>query len=152
HEFRFDQRVGVSPTLFYDPLGRVVATLHPNHTWEKVVFDPWQQQNWDVNDTVLVENPKQDPDIGGFFERLAPADYLPTWHAERQGGELGAAERTAAEKAAVHAATPSQIYADALGRPFLTISHNRFVRNDVVTEETYASRVTLDIEGNEREI
>ena len=29
---------GVSPVLFYDPVGRVVATLHPNHTWEKVVF------------------------------------------------------------------------------------------------------------------
>ena len=38
--------------LFYDPLERVVATLHPNHTYEKVVFDPWQQATWDVNDTV----------------------------------------------------------------------------------------------------
>ena len=35
--------IGVSPILFYDPVERVVATLHPNHTWEKVVFDPWQQ-------------------------------------------------------------------------------------------------------------
>src|SRR5262245_27978203 len=152
HEFRFDQQVGVSSTLFYDPLERVVATLHPNHTWEKVVFDPWQHANWDVNDTVLIEDPKQDEDAGGFFGRLDTADYLPTWHAQRQGGELGAAERTAAEKTAVHAATPSVAYADALGRPFLTISHNRFLRDDVVTEETYASRVILDIEGNEREI
>ena len=45
--------VGVSPVLFYDPVERVVATLHPNHTWEKVVFDPWRQETWDVNDTVL---------------------------------------------------------------------------------------------------
>ena len=30
----------------------VVATLHPNHTWEKVVFDPWQQTTYDPNDTV----------------------------------------------------------------------------------------------------
>ena len=34
---------GVSPVLFYDPVERVVATLHPNHTYEKGVFDPWQQ-------------------------------------------------------------------------------------------------------------
>ena len=34
---------GVSSTLFYDPVERVVATLHPNNTFEKVVFDPWQQ-------------------------------------------------------------------------------------------------------------
>ena len=43
---------GVSPVLFYDPVERVVATLHPNHTYEKVVFDPWQQTTYDVNDTV----------------------------------------------------------------------------------------------------
>ena len=44
-------RIGVSPVLFYDPVERVVATLHPNHTYEKVVFDPWQQTTYDVNDT-----------------------------------------------------------------------------------------------------
>jgi RHS repeat-associated protein len=152
HEFRFGQQVGVSSMLFYDPLERVVATLHPNHTWEKVVFDPWQQANWDVNDTVLIEDPKQDSDVGSFFERLDSGEYLPTWHAQRQGGELGAFERVAAEKAAVHAATPSLAYADALGRPFLTIAHNRFERNSDVIEETYASRVILDIEGNELEV
>ena len=43
HGFEFAHIVGVSPILFYDPLGRVMATLHPNHTYEKVVFDPWQQ-------------------------------------------------------------------------------------------------------------
>ncbi|MBC7816824.1 MAG: toxin, partial [Planctomycetaceae bacterium] len=37
HRFEFDVRIGVSPVLFYDPVERVVATLHPNHTWEKVV-------------------------------------------------------------------------------------------------------------------
>ena len=61
HAFRFDQQVGVSATLFYDPVERVVATLHPNHTWEKVVFDPWRQETWDVNDTVLIADPKTIP-------------------------------------------------------------------------------------------
>ena len=51
HPFDFAVSIGVSPTLFYDPVERVVATLHPNHTWEKVVFDPWRQESWDVNDT-----------------------------------------------------------------------------------------------------
>src|SRR5262249_6168640 len=114
--------------------------------------NPWRQANWDVNDTVLIEDPKQDPDVGDFFERLDPSDFLPTWHAQRQGGELGAAELAAAEKTAVHAATPSVAYADALGRPFLTVARNRLSLDDEVTEETYASRVLLDIEGNEREI
>jgi RHS repeat-associated protein len=152
HAFRFDQRVGVGATLFYDPAERTVATLHPNHTWEKVVFDPWRQTTWDVNDTALIADPQQDADVGGFFQRLDPSEYLPTWHAQRQGGDLGAAEREAAVKTAVHAATPAVAHADALGRAFLTITRNRFERNDVVTEETYASRVIFDIEGNEREV
>ena len=64
-------QVGVSPVLFYDPVERVIATLHPNHTYEKVVFDPWQQTTYDVNDTCAPRNaqtgdPRTDPDIGGY--------------------------------------------------------------------------------------
>lgn len=40
HDFEFASIKGVSPILFYDPIERVVATLHSNHTFEKVVFDP----------------------------------------------------------------------------------------------------------------
>ena len=48
HAFEFAILRGVSPILFYDPAMRVVATLHPNHMHEKVLFDPWWQQTWDV--------------------------------------------------------------------------------------------------------
>ena len=89
HCFEFDVKIGVSPVLFYDPVERVVATLHPNHTWEKVVFDPWRQETWDVNDTVLVADPRNDADVRDFFSRLPDADYLPTWYALRQGGAAG---------------------------------------------------------------
>ena len=68
---------------------RVVATLHPNHTFEKVVFDPWRQATFDVNDTVTFD-PKTDPDVGGFFSRLPDADYLPTWYRRRIDGAPGA--------------------------------------------------------------
>ena len=43
HRFEFGIKIGVSP-LCYDPVERVVATIHPNHTYEKVVFDPWHQE------------------------------------------------------------------------------------------------------------
>src|SRR5262249_26237904 len=79
HRFEFDVRIGVSPVLFYDPVERVVATLHPNHTWEKVVFDPWRQTSYDVNDTINLD-PKADSDVGDFFGRLPEEDYRPTWH------------------------------------------------------------------------
>src|SRR5262249_53852600 len=83
HQFEFGVKVGVSPILCYDPAERVIATLHPNNTYEKVVFDPWQQQTWDVNDNVLQTDPTADPDVGDFFKRLPPDDYSPGWYALR---------------------------------------------------------------------
>ena len=56
-----------TPHLFYDPLDRVVAILHPNHTYEKVCFDPWQQTTHDVNDTVLTD-PRQHPVPGARLQ------------------------------------------------------------------------------------
>ncbi|XHX76331.1 MAG: SpvB/TcaC N-terminal domain-containing protein [Stenomitos frigidus ULC029] len=130
---------GVTPILFYDPVERVVATLHPNHTYEKVVFDPWQQVTWDVNDTVLLA-PQTDPDVGGFFQRLPDSDYLPTWHSEYSGSPE-AEKRSAAIKAAAHAGTPAIAHLDTLGRPFLTIADNG-------SAGRYETRVELDLEGN----
>jgi RHS repeat-associated protein len=152
HRFEFDLRIGVSPVLFYDPVERVVATLYPNHTWEKVVFDPWRQETWDVNDTVLAADPENDPDVGEFFRRLPEGDYLPTWHALRANGSLGIQERDAANKAAVHAATPAVAHLDSLSRTFLSVVQNRFVRDGETVAERYATRVELDIEGNQREV
>jgi RHS repeat-associated protein len=149
HEFRFARQAGVSSTIFYDPAERVVATLHPNHVWEKVVFDAWRQENWDVNDTVLLD-PLSDPDVGRLIARLHDSEYLPTWHAQRQGGVLGAAEQAAAAKAAVHAGTPTVTHADSLGRSFLTVAQNRFERDGTIVDERYPSRISFTVEGNQR--
>jgi RHS repeat-associated protein len=157
HRFDFDARVGVSPVLFYDPIDRVVATLHPNRTWDKVVCDPWRKETWDVNDTVLVADPAADPHVGDFFGRLDTAEYLPTWYTQRESGALGAREQEAARKASVHAATPTIAYSDSLGRAFLTVAHNSFKYSDAAptdppVEEFSRTRVTFDIEGNQREV
>src|SRR5205823_19228 len=88
HRFEFDIKIGVSPVLFYDPVERVIATLHPNHTYEKVVFDPWQQATFDVNDTITL-TPSADDDVKGFFlnpdgtPRIPSSEYLPAWHGLR---------------------------------------------------------------------
>jgi RHS repeat-associated protein len=157
---------GVTPIMFYDPAERVVATLHPNHTFEKVVFDPWQQTTWDVNDTVLIADPKTDADVGSFFDRLPETDYLPTWYdlridpakaleewpdVDREGrahpenAHIRTAEASAARKAAKHAGTPTVAHLDSLGRTFLTIADNGDAGN-------YETRVELDIEGNQRSV
>lgn len=154
HAFEFDVRIGVSAILCYDPLDRVVATIHPDHTWEKVVFDAWHQETWDANDTVSVTDPALDADAGDYFRRLATREYLPTWSAQRLGGALGTEERVAAEKATVHAGTPAIAHADPLGRTFLTVAHHRakFGDGSQPPDEHYCSRVSFDIEGNQRAV
>ena len=141
HRFEFAVKVGVSPILFYDSMQRSVATLHPDHTFEKVVFDPWRQSNWDVSDTVLVPDPATDPDVGQFFAPLAPSEYLPTWYEQRISGDLGPADQAAAQNAARHADTSSQSYSDSLGRTILTIADEGGARK-------FPTRITLDIVGN----
>jgi RHS repeat-associated protein len=140
-QFEFGVLAGVSPIVFYDPMERIVATAHPDHTFEKTVFTPWEQDSWDQNDTVLLD-PSTDPDTGPFFSRLPSADYQPSWNAQRSGGALGVAEQEAATKAAAHTATPSKMYFDSLGRTFLTIYDN-------AADGKYESRSAFDIEGNE---
>lgn len=141
---------GVTPILFYDPMERVVATLHPNHTFEKVVFDPWRQETWDMNDTTTHYDPRTDPDVGEFFQLLPAADYLPTWHDQRRNGQKGRDEKAAADKAAAHAGTPTVAYFDTLGRPMLTVADNG--KDPSGASQKYATRVTVDIEGNQREV
>ena len=144
-QFEFGVKVGVSAIVAYDPPARVVLTLHPNQTYEKVVFDPWRQFSWDANDNVLQSDPSADPDVGDYFKRLPSASYSPTWYLQRIGGTLGKWEQDAAAKAAVHARTPAGAYFDPLGRPFLTIADNG-------TLGKYLSRVELDAQNNQRSI
>lgn len=158
HAFEFAHVAGVSPIICYDPAGRVVATINPNHAWQKVVVDPWQQQTWDLSDTALQTDPRDDADVGDFFRRLPEEDFLPTWHAQRIDGQFGDtqqqrdAEQDAAEKTAVHAETPATIWLDTLARPFLSVAHNRFVRDGETIDERYATRLTLDVKGNRRDV
>ena len=164
HQFQFGKKVGVSPILFYDPVERVVATLHPNHTYEKVVFDPWRQVTYDMNDTIAPQgnatgDPRTDPDIKGYvakYFKTQPASWQ-TWYMQRQAGALGTLEQSAATKSAVHANTPTVAYFDTLGRTFLTVAHNKFERKKAdgtieTGEGKYPTRINLDIEANQREV
>jgi RHS repeat-associated protein len=173
HRLDTDAQIGVSSVLCYDPADRVVATLHANHTWEKVVFDPWRQETWDANDTVVkrdpvggtitVFDPSTDEDVGEYFSRLPGREYAPTWYALRAGAEHidelnarypDATDRThetmTATITASHANTPTTAYLDTLGRTFLTLAHNGFKPGGI--PDCYPTRVEFDIEGNQRAI
>ncbi len=147
HDFEFDAQAGVSSVLFYDPAGRTVATLHPDATWEKVVFTAWRQESWDRNDTVLIADPRTDADVGAYFQRVLPATSFASWYAARIGGTFGpdaesqAAQQNAATKASADAATPAVSHTDALGRTCLAVVDNGGGLR-------YAARTALDTKGN----
>jgi RHS repeat-associated protein len=141
--FEFGLAQGVSPIVARDPLGRAVATVRPNQSWEKVVLDPWQSQAWDVNDTVLVADPRTDADVGAWLARLPANDLLPTWHQQRIGGALGAAAQQAAQAAELHAATPGRAFFDPLERRFLSVADNG-------ADGQHLVRSQIDVQGNLR--
>ena len=144
HDFKFDEKVGVTSTLIYDPLDRVVAKIYPNHSWSKSVYEPWHLTTYDTNDTVLL-NPKADADVRGYFQILPDEDYLPTWYQARIDGRRGVEAQIAARKAAAHADTPLVTQADPLGRTIVKILNNG-------THGRYTFVTVLDIQGNPREM
>ncbi|MDP9021636.1 MAG: toxin [Actinomycetota bacterium] len=153
HGFERDVRVGVSTILGYDPIGRKVLTIHPDHTWEKVDLGPWSQQTWDAGDTVAVADPVADPTVGGLFSRLPADDYLPTWLEQRQGGGRGPDAQAAATRSVLYAGTPAVEHADALGRTIASVAHDRYPDPDdpaaPPVESMLVTRYQLDISGRQ---
>ena len=107
-----------------------MATLHPDSSWAKAVFGPWAGQQWDGNDTVLVADPRTDPDVGNYFQRLLGTGPFTSWYELRITGTYGAtaqdraAWQDAAQKAAAHAATPAVSHRDSAGRVCLAVADN----------------------------
>jgi RHS repeat-associated protein len=155
--FEFARTAGVSSVLFYDPVGRVVATLHPDDSYDKATFDPWHNTTWDVNDTLLLD-PRDDPHVLSYAGRyLAALGEQPsawaTWYQQRIDGALGRDQQRAAEQTVAHAGTPARNWLDSLGRTFLTVTHNRVpAPGGGLADQFCGSRSLLDIQGNAREV
>jgi RHS repeat-associated protein len=126
--------LGVTPTIHYDPLTRVIRTDLPDGTFSKVEFTPWEQTTWDPNDTV------KDGD----------------WYHDRIDGQLGPQAERAARQTELHYETPTTIHLDTLGRPFVSIAHNRYRAHykdpDSEVEIYIPTHTFLDIEGNPLDI
>jgi RHS repeat-associated protein len=146
--FEFNQQIGVSQYTCYDPLGRVAAILLPDHTWQKTIYDVWRKETWDANDTVLISDPRTDPDVGDYFSRLLGATPFSSWYNARIGGALGvdpsdqAAEKNAAQKAAAHAATPGVEHFDSAGNACVSV-------RDLGVNGRQPTRTVHDIEGSQ---
>jgi len=110
HEYEDEKvlrEIGVTPVIYYDPVGRNIRTLFPNGTFAKVEFTPWWQKVFDANDTV-----KQSQ---WYADRGSPDPAV-------QPEPLNHPERRAAWLAAKNADTPGLIHFDSLGRPVYAVS------------------------------
>ncbi|WP_448544492.1 SpvB/TcaC N-terminal domain-containing protein [Roseiflexus sp.] len=110
HEYEDEKvlrEIGVTPILYYDPIGRNIRTLFPNGTFARVEFTPWMQKVFDANDTVKESQ--------WYADRGSPDPAT-------QPEPLNDPERRAAWLAAKHADTPGVIHFDSLGRPIYAVS------------------------------
>lgn len=126
-------------TSILDPLGRVVGTVSADHTWSKVRLTAWGEVVFDSSDTILVEDPGNDPDVGFSLSSLGRPAYMPTWLQNRLQSESH--DQRAAQKSKVYHNTPSIVHYDAAGRPILSIE-------DSGGEKKYISRIEYDLAGN----
>lgn len=167
HKFEFAVQAGVSNIVFYDPVGRVVATLRPDHTYTKQVFDPWSQTIYDEGDTIApagreTGDPRTDPDIKGYVAEYfsIQSQEWQTWYQQRSTSTAATPEdeeQINITLSAQYANTPIIIHFDSLGREFMTVSTNATKYSDepaaqAVVKESYSNTVVYDIEGNQRSI
>ncbi len=129
---------GVTPKMFYDAAGRLIKTEMPDGTFSNVEFDSWKQITYDANDTIL-----ESSWYNNRTNRLIDAQLL-------ADGKDPGREKLAADKAAKHANTPGVLHFDTLGRPVLSIEHNKNILTDA--NEFYLTRMYLDTEGNLRSV
>jgi len=111
--------IGISPVLFYDPIGRNYRTNFPNGTFIKAEYDPWYSKSYDTNDTVR--------DSEWYADRGSP---------DPTGAEPADPEHRAAWLAAKHHNTPSVVHTDSLGRTIYAISDYGGGKTTAVRSET----------------
>ena len=129
---------GVTPKMYYDAAGMLTKTEMPDGTFSKVEFDSWKQKVYDANDTIL-----ESSWYTNRTNRLIDAELIAE---DKDPGR----EKIAADKAAKHANTPNVLHFDTLGRPVLSIDHNKNITTDA--DEFYHTNIHLDTEGNLRTV
>ncbi len=118
---------GVSPFIYYDAIGRAVRTDMPDGTFTKVEFTPWIQKTYDQNDTA------KDSD----------------WYIRMSSSTEIRYQRAKALSAYHNETAPLQIL-DVLGRPIVSVSHNKDQVNGL--DDKYTSKVIMDVVGNQLEV
>lgn len=116
---------GVSPTLFYDPLERLLRVDTPKGFFRRTVFSAWVESSYDEDDTVKDSDYYQQNK-----DNLAP-DFQE--------------ERRALQKAALLADTPRTSVLDTLGRTILEIEK----QEGIVVQDAF---VVLGLTGSQSQL
>lgn len=123
-------QLGVKIKMYYDPLGRVVRTVNPDNSEERVIFGvpdalntptkfsptPWENYAYDANDLAPLTNPTNSN---------VPASH---WY------------------------TPKSSLIDALGRTIQTTEHKSSYNDDTSQYEDVVMKYFYDIRGNLLEV
>ncbi|HZH72631.1 MAG TPA: hypothetical protein VFD91_09085, partial [Mariniphaga sp.] len=123
-------QLGVKIRMFYDPLGRVIKTVDPDKSEQRVIFGipnalntpneflptPWEQYTYDANDLAPLTNPTN--------------SHVP----------------------ASHYYTPKSALMDALGRTTETKEHKAHYNGDTEEYEDVVMKYLYDIRGNLLEV
>ncbi|KAF7586480.1 hypothetical protein BBP40_008805 [Aspergillus hancockii] len=122
HKFCSQRDISNGPvtTFLLDPLDRVVCVLNADHTWSKTQFKPWAQVYYDTGDTVRIEDPATDEDIGSYIQGLDKGSYYPTWYCQRMTPDTTEEEKNAAIKSECYNNTPKSLHLNSLGQEILT--------------------------------
>ncbi|GFF59312.1 SpvB domain-containing protein [Aspergillus udagawae] len=89
-----------------------------SNRWGKTKFRPWSRCIFDPGDTVALEDPATDPDVGSSFQLLGRDTYYPRWQALKIASTgTGGLE---VSQSMVYNDTPQTVHLDPLGRGILT--------------------------------
>jgi RHS repeat-associated protein len=130
--------IGVTPLMYYDAPGRLIQTEMPDGTLTRTEFHSWKQAVYDANDMIM-----ESSWYHVRTNRLMDTELI-------AAGKDPEKEKAAADKAAKHAGTPNVMHFDTLGRPMLSVDHNKHVKAG--EDEFHLTRADLDIEGNLRKV
>ena len=125
---------GSAPSSSTTRPGGSIATLHPDHSYAKTVFDPWSKATWDANDTVLLD-PRRIPTCAATCDRYLtalsrePGGWATWYEPAHRRCSSASAQQQAAGRRRCTPAPPTLPGSTRLGRTFLTVAHNR-VRRD----------------------
>lgn len=129
---------GVYTIFYYDSLDRLIKKEMPDGTFTKTEYGSWHKSDYDAGDTAL-ESDWYNVRVNRLIDaRLIAADKDP------------AREEAAAHKASEYANTPAVHHLNAMGRPVLSVKHNRDI--DTGTSEFYHTIASVDTEGNLRSV